>query len=169
MELPGFDFSAEVVDEVLECFSLLSRAQEDRLKQRIPQEPYYQNFLALAKRIAPDGERVSLVGLSSITRGKQVNVAISRKQKDISLATGVLPPGEQAKLVSVTGRLLLADARRPQGRIQLVDKSGASHPVAVPEGMMNDIVRPLWDDTVTVTGIMKGKTVHLKDITLVES
>jgi hypothetical protein len=36
--------------------------------------------------------------------------------------------------------------------------------IIVPEGMMNDIVRPLWDDTVIVTGTRLKNKIHLKDI-----
>jgi len=167
MELPGLDFSEQIIDEVMECFMLLQVAQEERLRERIPQEPYYRNFLGLAERIAPDGDRVSLVGLTSLRQGKEVKLAISRKQKDISPILKALTLREEAKLVTVTGRLLLADARKPLGKIQLVEESGAAHPIAVPEGMMNDIVRPLWEDVVTVTGIRKGKIVHLREITRV--
>jgi hypothetical protein len=164
MELPGLDLSAQVIGEVMDCFTLFSQAQEDRLKQRIPQESYYNNFIGLAKRIAPDGERVSVVGLTSLMRGAQVNLAITRKQKDIAPMAKIITPAEETRLVKVTGRLLLADARKPLGKIQLVEESGLSHPVSIPEGMMNDIVRPLWDDVVTVTGIRKGRIVHLKEI-----
>ncbi len=164
LELPGLDFSVQVIDEVMECFTLLTEAQEDRLRQKIPQEAYFQNFVGLAKRVSPDGDRVSLVGLASFKKGKQVKLAISKRQKEILPTGKPLAPPEEAGLVTVTGRLLLADARKPLGRIQLVEESGTSHPVAVPEGMMSDIVRPLWDDVVTVTGVRKGKTVRLRDI-----
>lgn len=33
--------------------------------------------------------------------------------------------------------------------------------------MMDDIVRPLWDDRVTVTGVTKGNNILLTDITKV--
>jgi len=164
MELPGLDFSNQAIGEVMDCFTLLSQDREDRLREKIPQEPYYNNFIGLAKRIAPDGERVSVVGLTSLIRGNRVNLAMVRKQKEIAPITKIITPAEEVGIVEVTGRLLLADARKPLGKIQLVEESGLSHIVSVPEGMMNDIVRPLWDDLVTVTGIRKGKTVHLKEI-----
>lgn len=164
MELPGLDFSNQAIGEVMDCFTLLSQDREDRLREKIPQEPYYNNFIGLAKRIAPDGERVSVVGLTSLIRGNRVNLAMVRKQKEIAPITKIITPAEEAGIVEVTGRLLLADARKPLGKIQLIEESGLSHIVSVPEGMMNDIVRPLWDDLVTVTGIRKGKTVYLKEI-----
>ena len=87
------------------------------------------------------------------------------------MATGTPREGQRSRpeptsfrVVQVTGRLLLADARKSLGKIQLIEESGLSHIVSVPMGMMNDIVRPLWDDLVTVTGIRKGKIVHLKEI-----
>jgi len=95
---------------VIDCFTFFSQAQEDRLRERIPQESYYNNFIALAKRIAPDGECVSVVGLTSLIRGAKVKLAITRKQKDIAPVTKIMAPPEQTRLVRVTGRLLLADA-----------------------------------------------------------
>lgn len=166
MELPGFDLSGDVLDEILECFDLLNSKQEEKLRAKIPQEPYYHNFLGLAKRIAPDGAKVSMVGLTKIKGESEVNLAITRTQENIShsASTSMLKKGETGALVSVTGRLLLADARKASGKIQLVEESGTPHNIVVPEGMMDDIVKPLWDENVTVTGIKSGTRIYLREI-----
>ena len=164
MELPGFDLSVEVIDEILECFEVLNKGDENRLREKIPQEPYYQNFLALAKRIAPDGDKVSMVGLTKVSEGKEVSLAITRKQSDISLIPRKGERGETRKLISVTGRLLLADATKVERKIQLIDETGNRYNVIVPEGMMDDIVRPLWDEVVVVTGTRSGKKICLNEI-----
>jgi len=41
---------------------------------------------------------------------------------------------------------------------------GTIYEILVPEGMMADIVRPLWDDEVIVTGIRRRKRIKLEDI-----
>ena len=164
MELPGFDLSGEVIDEILECLELINTGQEDKLQQRIPQEAYYQNFIGLVKRIAPDGEKVSMVGLTRVKDGQEVRLAVTRKQNDISFAPSKIKKGERGKQISVTGRLLLADARRAAGRIQLIDNAGNAYNVVVPEGMMDDIVRPLWDEVVVVTGTRSGSKIYLNNI-----
>ena len=67
--------------------------------------------------------------------------------------------------VTVTGILLFADAtKQQQNLIKLVEESGLHHSILVPPGMMDDIVRPLWDYRVTVTGVPKGRNILLTDI-----
>lgn len=169
MELPGFDFdiSGEVVDEIIECFNLLNIGREDELRNKIPDETYFQNFVGLAKRIAPDGEKVKMVGLTKVRDGQEVNVAFTRKQEQIVSTMKSLSDESEEKghLVSVQGRLLLADARKSKRKIQLVDEDNAKHDVIVPEGMMDDIVKPLWDEVVIVTGKKSGKKIYLHEIT----
>jgi hypothetical protein len=36
----------------------------------------------------------------------------------------------------------------------------------VPEGSMDDIVRPMWNAQVVVTGLRKGRTIELQEISL---
>jgi hypothetical protein len=168
LELPGFNFdiSGEVVDEIIECFSLLNNSQEEQLKHRIPNDAYLQNFIGLAKRIAPDGEKVTMVGLTSLRDGEETKVPFRRRQENIhptKIAESDKEP-EKGQFVSVKGRLLLADARTAKSKIQLIDEGNIKHDVIVPEGMMDDIVKPLWDEYVEVRGILVGKKIHLKEI-----
>ena len=51
-----------------------------------------------------------------------------------------------------------------QNLIKLVDEAGVRHSIIVPPGMMDDIVRPLWDHRVTVTGSQSRGTILLTDI-----
>lgn len=169
MELPGlgFDISGEVVDEVIECFYLLNGGREEDLKTKIPDEPYYRNFVNLAKRIAPDGEKVKMVGLTKLKNGEEVKVAFTRRQEQItSFARDQYGDShEKETLITVQGRLLLADARETTGKIQLIDENGTKYDIVVPEGMMDDIVKPLWDEVVIVMGTRVGKKIHLHEIT----
>ncbi len=48
--------------------------------------------------------------------------------------------------------------------IRLVDERGKAHVIEVPPGMMSDIVKPLWDEQVIVTGTKKGRKIILLDI-----
>lgn len=67
--------------------------------------------------------------------------------------------------VKVEGRLRFADAlKEEKGIIQLVDASGKPHRIQAPEGMMSDIVKPLWEREVIVTGSRKGKAIVLEQI-----
>lgn len=171
MELPGLDLSGEVVDEILDCFELLNNNQDEQLREKIPQTAYYQNFIGLAKRIAPDGDKVNMVGLTKVRNDKEQKVALTRTQQNISyssVATSQDAPTTR-RLVRVTGRLLLADARKSAGKIKLREENEAitEHTIIVPEGMMDDIVKPLWDEVVTVVGIQSDKKIFLHEISKV--
>ncbi len=66
----------------------------------------------------------------------------------------------------ITGRLLYADATTGhKNTIRLIDENGQSHLVLIPKGgMMRQIVKPLWGETVTVTGSYRGREMELADI-----
>ena len=71
--------------------------------------------------------------------------------------------------VEVRGVLHYADEIGSRdGTIKLEDQDGSVHEILVPEGMMGDIVRPLWDDTVVVTGTRRGNRIRLEGIDRVE-
>lgn len=168
MQLPEMDLSEKVIDEVMECFRLVNEGKETSLQERISEEPYFQNFLGLAKRISPDGEKVSQVGLTSLRYGKEQRVALIRKQKEISLISVKKNDEKSNELIKVKGRLLFADGTKQKGEIQLIDDNCQQYLVIVPEGMMNDIVRPLWDNVVIVTGIKDKKSIFLSEINKAE-
>jgi hypothetical protein len=69
----------------------------------------------------------------------------------------------------VRGVLKFADRMRedtPEIRVQ--DATGKKHRVRVPAALMDDIVRPLWDYEVVVTGWREGRTIILEDIRTAE-
>ena len=171
--LPGFEqeiqyvHSADIIDEIMSCLDSFNNAQEEQLRERIPQEAYYRNFIGLAKNLAPDGENVRQVGFTAFREGKEKRVSLTKPRDQMRL--GRERKEELAKaeggLRSITGVLLYADARKSaRQNIQLIDDIGHSHNVIVPEGMMSDIVRPLWEERVQVTGYYKGKSIRLEDI-----
>ena len=171
MSLPGNRSLGErTIDDVLECLDMFARGQEARLRKMIPQEEYYTNFVALATNLAPDGEAVNLVGFSALRNGELRTVSLTSQAMEAAVvvsfpvaalneASSEEPPSE------IQGILKEADSRdSKRGRIHIVDKDGTSHSVVVPPSMMIDIVKPLWESEVLITGSMKGKTFHLTGI-----
>jgi hypothetical protein len=60
----------------------------------------------------------------------------------------IVAPGETE---AVSGVLQYANDLAARTReIRVIDNSGVQHKFRVPEGMMDDIVRPLWGTMVTV-------------------
>ncbi len=170
LSLPGLSLGEEVIDELLECLEILARGNEKLLKERIPDDAYYTNFVALAKRIAPDGQDVNLVGFTTLRHGHVRKVALTATRENLlpqplatrSITSVGLPINS---IIQVVGSLKMADARKKdQDEIQLIDDRHLRHTIVVPPGMMSDIVKPLWDTQVVVTGIQKGKKINLQDI-----
>jgi hypothetical protein len=171
LSLPGTSLAEEIIDEVIECLSLFTQKNEDKLRERIKQEDYYRNFVALARGIAPDGENVNLVGFTTLRRGAIRRVAMKPEKSEIQVEVPValaLPKKTQELKpvkVQVTGFLKMADARKEgKDHIQLIAENNLQHTVVVPAGMMSDIVRPLWEARVTVTGTQHGSKITLEDI-----
>lgn len=172
--LPGFKeefrfvHPAEVIDEIMSCLELFSRSEEKPLHDKIPQEAYYRNFVGIAKNIAPDGNQVKIVGFTSIRDGKERRISLTTPRKEIKWRAKDEADREkkgEGKRIMVIGTLLFADEISIKNKIKLVDEKGETHRIVVPEGMMSDIVRPLWKEIVQVTGFYHAGAIHLEDIT----
>ena len=96
-------------------------------------------------------------------------VALTKSRSDLGGIVSRVGPAEPPKLkVHVTGILRYADAIGRQGTIKLEDEDGSAHVISVPEGMMADIVRPLWGDVVRVTGVRRRGRIELGEIVRAE-
>ena len=164
-----------VVDEFMDLMEMANSSDIRALTERIPEPPYLRNFLGLAKKIAPDGERVRQVGFT-VERGDGARrVSVTKPAAEIPLPSVVEPATEDDRPgtpVKIRGMLRFADATGDRSNeIKIVTDDGDRRSVQVPEGMMNDIVRPMWDSRVVVTGLRKGRgrgRLVLQDIDLDE-
>jgi hypothetical protein len=172
LNLPGLSLGEGVIDEMVECLELYKHDEPRQLRARIPDEAYYRNFVSLAQNIAPDGRNIDLVGFTIVRGGtaKQVQLTCSPPlipySRDEAQLRRVVKSDTDA--VEVTGTLKMADARKRADEIGIISTGNLSHTVIVPLGMMSDIVKPLWDTEVVVTGRQKGKKIHLTQIRPVE-
>ncbi len=165
------DPSEHLVDELLDCLNFIEQGDQASLPERITDPAYYNNFIALAKSILPDGERVKTVGFTVQRGGSVRELALRHTASDIREEfSPVLAPGTRRvihgkeKSIEVSGQLKLADSVHENNRIQIVPEKGPAVTIYVPEGMMTDIVKPLWDEWVTVEGLKMGRTVTLLNI-----
>jgi hypothetical protein len=169
-DLPGISIAESVIDEVIDCLGLFIKGEEQALRQRIPDESYFANFVGLANAIAPDGDEVETIGFTALRRGQERTVALRPKQPtapQAPAAPGAAEPGksEATDMGTVTGELKFADSlEHRRDLIRLIDDRGAKHTVVVPPGMMTDIVRPLWGARVVVTGTIRRGRIHLPGI-----
>ena len=173
VQLPLLDdipTSEQILDEIMDLMDLISspdkeNKKKEMLKIRIPDAAYYRNFLGLAKSLAPDGKRVRQVGLTSTHSGSTRSVSITTLAEHMPSAE-IESDSRDGKAVEISGMLRYADATRDDdNEIKIVDEQdGRTYIVKVPEGMMNDIVRPLWDSPVTITGVDMGRYIALHSI-----
>jgi hypothetical protein len=161
MRLPGLDASGEVVDELLECLGAFNRLDQKMLKQRISDAAYYRNFVALARNLAPDGNSVKVVGFTTFRGGTSVEVSLTTAQGDVPSALLGHVPTVASRTVRLEGRLSFADALGRKHQIRL---GGTREVISVPEGMMDDIVRPMWGTNVLVNARREGRKLTLVDI-----
>jgi hypothetical protein len=168
LSLPGMDFPRAVVDEFLASLELFNTGDESKLKEHITETAYYRNFTALARAIAPDGDAISTVGFTAIRDGKKQEVALRTNRPPVEPA---VHPKKHDEPVTFTGRLKAADATREgKNQIKLIPEGpGKPHTIIVPPGMMADIVRPMWDELVSVRTRRKGRSLELVDIDKVRS
>jgi hypothetical protein len=162
-------FSNEVIDELLSCFDLFNSKKDDDIKKKIPDEAYYANFIGLAKQIAPDGKRVKVVGFTASMEGAEKKVALTLPQMKVPIVEVPSLPEEKNKRVTAKGQLRYADSTSSKGgEIKLIEEDGTKHDIIVPAGMMSDIVKPLWEDIVIVTGSIVRRKILLEDINKAE-
>ena len=162
-----------VLDEFLDLLELMGQSKVPELKDRIRDPAYLRNFIALSKKIAPDGKRIRQVGFTALREGKERIVEVRTPASVLpSISDFELPKQEDAepKHIKLSGLLCFADATRDRDNtIKIIDDHGTHHIVEVPEGMMDDIVRPMWNSQVTIEGTKTSKRILLLDVTSDES
>jgi len=162
----------EIVDEIFDCFEMIENEEPTKLKERIGEEAYFENFVALTKQIAPDGNNVKMVGFTSIRGGKDRPVALRKKRADI----GDKPQKEniddskiEQTLVTLSGTLRHADSPLSGkfGYVKLTEKERKiTHDIKVPKSIMKDVVQPFFEEDVTVKVTKKNNKLYLDDINL---
>lgn len=165
LALPGILDTATIVDEFMNLMEYVSDSRLSDIQEQISDPAYLRNFLGLTKKIAPDGERIRQVGFTVIRSGVERSVEITKPASEIPSDLIEKPSSAEAEPVELQGTLRYADATHHKGnRIKIVDAEQNNHMVMVPEGMMNDIVRPMWDLMVAIKGVRRGKSIELREI-----
>ena len=162
-EFPEVIGSAELVNETLDVIELVASSDSDRLASKCPDPTYRRNFVQLVRNIAPDGDRVTQVGFTALSAGKERTLPLITTKSELSQSSRTSTREESEE--TITGRLLAADGTSQRNQsIQIVQADGAKRRIKVPAGMMDDIVRPLWNEEVTAVCTVKGKTATLVEV-----
>lgn len=162
--LPGLSLGAAVIDEFLSCAEFIAQNRIDLLRARIENEAYFRNFHKLTEKVAPDGQNIKMVGFTVIRQGKTREVSLTIPREEIRAATASDRAAVKSEHVILEGKLLYADAMGIENAIKVLEHDGRKRKVKVPEGLMDDIVRPLWNRQVVVEGSKMGTSITLSDI-----
>ena len=154
-----------VLDEFMDLLALANESRIAEIRERIPEPAYFRNFMGIARKMAPDGDRIRQVGFTTVRDGVERRIGVTRLGGEFPPVPQSEPTEFETKSVIIRGVLRYADATRAgTNEIKLIDGDGCPHLVRVPEGMMDDIVRPMWGSIVEIGG-RKGKAhIVLDDI-----
>lgn len=159
---PDEDIYTQVVDEIFNSITLFNNENEDQLKEQIPNDAYFQNFVSLAQKLSPDGDKIKQVGLTVVRKGQEQTLALQKTQKDIkSKIVRINQDSENDKPFDIKGNLKKADGF--SNKITLINDEDKKFQINVPDGL-DDIVKMYWDDNVIVTIKKSGKHFQLIDI-----
>lgn len=170
MEFSGMSLPEDVINEMFDCFNLFNKSNFEGLKEHIEDDSYYNNFTALARKIAPDGKKIKTVGFTSLRKGKENIAVLSTPRNELqspmicTVEEPVIQLPQKQERVEIIGQLCLADARKEDGLIDIKDEHGEEFSIKVPPGMMNDIVRPYFGTRVKVVGLKIDSLIHLENI-----
>jgi hypothetical protein len=155
-----------VVDELMQCLELWENGKSEKLKERIDNEIYYENFIGIAKQIAPDGDDIKTVGFKAVRKGRERPVTL-RKTRVKILPTTQVNEIEIPHLERVTFKGILKYASTPLtkdfGTVHLSAAEGM-HSIKVPISLMKDVVRPYYEEPVLIAAIKRGDKYYLEDI-----
>ena len=168
MAFPGFLPFGDVLNEFMDLMDMVSRSDILEIADRIPDAAYQRNFLGLAKKLAPDGDRISGVGFTTLNDGFMRSVSVNVPARALP-SPEVEVPGPGGESFDVSGVLRYADAgARQQGLnlIKIVNEGQSSFDLVVPVRLMDDVVRPLWNSHVTarVTRRRRSRVLVLQEI-----
>lgn len=160
----------EVVDEILLCLEYIQFDEVDELKKRISDQDYFDNFVGLAKQIAPDGKEIKTVGFTVVRGGEEKPIAIRKNRREIKARFSRSQTDEDndsVETVALEGILTFANTPLTKrfGTVKLREEGGSQETkILVPVGLMKDVVQPYYDERVSVTVVIKNGKYYLDDV-----
>jgi hypothetical protein len=176
VEIPGIEKimpieSELVVDEIMNCFAIFESNEPKKLKEHINDKHYYENFVGLAKQIAPDGKKINLVGFTTIRNGTDKPVALRKSRKEIQEDFKEVDTGEKIDSSRISflkfGVLMYANTpvRGVYGTVKLLEKdTNHKFDLKVPISIMKDVVQPYYEEHVSIQGYEKDGKFFLEEI-----
>jgi hypothetical protein len=169
LSLPGLGLPEQIIDEIFYALKLFNDSNFEEIRRIISDNDYYQNFVGLARNIAPDGNNINMVGFTASRDNYEEKLIMSTpRSKTLFLENGEVDASSETKSkennFEIKGKLKFADSTKTDGFIKVIGIEGEVSKIKVPIGIMGDVVRPLYEENVIVRGIIKGKIKKLLTI-----
>lgn len=148
-----FDAEQLVFMDLIENLDLLNQGKTEDLKYKLSNDEYYLNFVQLTKVLAPDGDIVKTVSLSTTSNQNEKSVFLRKKSseyptfKQISKSEKV----RKGKTITAIGIIRVADSE--SNKIKIIDeKDGkkSKFEITISSGL-SDIVRLYFDTRIKAT------------------
>lgn len=162
----GMDTQSALIRDILKNIQLINEDSYDQLNDSIKDESYRRNFIALTKQLAPDGDRIKLVGFTSAGFEELQTVSLTKVGKAFQMPSVDQSSSPVSEAVQLSGTLSYADSKR--SRIKLTDAANVDHEIEVPQGLLSDVVKPYFEETVIIKGKRNGQKIELEDIEKIE-
>ncbi|MDR1684994.1 MAG: hypothetical protein LBR82_00885 [Desulfovibrio sp.] len=156
----------DVLNDIVSNIACIASGDFETLQKNIPDESYLVNFIAAVKEIAPDGNIVKSVGLSTKTK----NIAFTAGQGEIKrtarAAVAALGPAAPRQYPEkLTGYLDIVD--RKNGTLALTSDEGKVYKAEVKSGL-EEVARKYFGCLVEVEYTKKRRAIILSDISSLE-
>lgn len=151
-----------IFEDVVKNISLVNSNEINALKKRIPDEMYFDNFLAMSKKIAPDGKNIESVALSTNTEA----VIFVRPEYNIHFQRKIVEIKDEEIPFDKIGILDFASNRKDDKKVGISVGENESYDIEIVAGL-DDIVVEYWRREVRVTGTLIKNTVYNAEINLV--
>lgn len=116
-----FAESAQVLDLVVDRLGMYDREDYAALNKAIPEQQYYDNFVQLAAALAPDGDRVRLVVITTIRGGYEKRLEMRRAAKTEGNTAAFLPSNEPRRLYGRVFFINTKDQENPVIKLETDD------------------------------------------------
>lgn len=158
--LQGMTGADDVLSALLDDIEYANSGDWVSLRRTTGSLDYYSNFLALLRQIAPDGEEIRLLGFTAQKSGTVRKVSFVKTRRDLKAGSSTIRSKQEMVVEGVLGA-----ADRGSNFVRVGDAR-----IRVPDGMIDDIVRPMWGQQVRAIIERRRQTASwtLKDVELLE-
>jgi hypothetical protein len=116
-----FAESSQILNLVVDRLEMYDREQFTKLEEVIADKRYYENFIQLASSLAPDGDRVRLVGLTTMRNGQEKRLEMRRRSKSDEKTIAFIPSNESRRLYGRVFFINTKDQENPVIKLETED------------------------------------------------